>query len=206
MSAPREPGRPQASPDGKAAAGNARAGKAGAGWGDDAGWRGARPELAILVLMVAVLTAGGYAFAGPAAATVVVLVAAVVCLAGLRLLAVPDQLPPQADDTHAARPAGSFAGFWRRRAELTDGTASHAAYDLYLRVTLQRLLATRLAERHGISLYADPQAARRALLGGRDDDRLWYWIDPARPAEKDGRRPGIPPRTLAVLVDRLERL
>ena len=200
MSAPEEAGRPQASSASKAAA------SAGAGWGDDAGWRGARPELAILVLLVAVLAAGGYAFAGPAAATVVVLVAAVVCLAGLRLLAVPDQLPPQAADTQAAQLTGSFAGFWRRRAELADGTASHAAYDLYLRVTLQRLLATRLAERHGISLFEEPQAARRALPAGRDDDRLWYWIDPARPAEKDGRRPGIPPRTLAVLVDRLERL
>ncbi|HEY2552193.1 MAG TPA: hypothetical protein VGI64_16620 [Streptosporangiaceae bacterium] len=186
--------------------GRTAAPSASASWGDDSSWRGARPELAVLVILVAVLTAGGYAFAGPAAATVVVLVAAVVCLGGLRLLAVPDQRAVQLDEQSAGAVPGSIAGFWRRRAELADGTQSHTAYDMYLRVTLQRLLAARLAERHGISLHDDPQAARRLLLAGRDDDRLWYWIDPSRPAEHDGRKPGIPPRTLAVLVDRLERL
>ncbi len=85
---------------------------------------------------------------------------------------------------------------------------------------LEHLLAARLAERHGVSLYLDPDGARRLLCGndnGRDAD-LWYWIDPAREAARaqaraygaaDGgtdRQPGIPPRTLARLIDRLEKL
>ena len=52
----------------------------------------------------------------------------------------------------------SFAGFWRKRAGLEDGTKSMAAYDNGLRPTLQHLLAARLAERHGISLRDDPDA------------------------------------------------
>ena len=42
------------------------------------------------------------------------------------------------------------------------------------------------------------------LLGS---DRLWYWLDPARPASEDkGASAGIPLRTLAAIIDRLERL
>ena len=44
---------------------------------------------------------------------------------------------------------------------------------------LEHLLAARLAERHGVHLYQDPEAARRLLCrSGRDAD-LWPWIDPA---------------------------
>jgi hypothetical protein len=88
------------------------------------------------------------------------------------------------------------------------------AYDAGLRPTLQQLLAARLAERHGVSLRDDPQQARRLLCRGSRDDGLWYWVDPARPASSArdessaalSARPGIPPRTLARLIDRLERL
>jgi hypothetical protein len=79
-------------------------------------------------------------------------------------------------------------------------------YDYELRGTLQHLLAARLAERHGISLYDDPEAARR-LLAGSGGDRLWFWLDPGREAVADqGKTAGIPPRTLAAILDRLERL
>jgi len=80
------------------------------------------------------------------------------------------------------------------------------AYDAELRGTLQRLLAARLAERHGISLHDDPDGARRLLCPTPRDDRLWYWVDPARPPATPGQQSGIPPRTLARLIDRLEQL
>jgi hypothetical protein len=35
---------------------------------------------------------------------------------------------------------------------------------------------------------------------------LWTWIDPARPAVTGVDQPGIPFRTLARIIDRLERL
>jgi len=89
---------------------------------------------------------------------------------------------------------------------LHDATASMAAYDAEVRPTLQHLLAARLAERHGVSLDADPAAARRLLLPGHGDQALWFWLDPLRPAENDKDRRGIPPRTLAAIFDRLERL
>jgi hypothetical protein len=88
------------------------------------------------------------------------------------------------------------------------------SYDAELRPTLQHLLAARLAERHGVNLYTDPAAARRVMLTGtgrgatraRQDDQIWYWLDPSRPAETRQDVRGIPPRTLAVILDRLERL
>jgi hypothetical protein len=80
------------------------------------------------------------------------------------------------------------------------------SYDAELRGTLQRLLAARLAERHGISLHDDPDGARRLLCPTPRDQRLWYWVDPARPPATAGKQSGIPPRTLARLIDRLEQL
>ena len=48
---------------------------------------------------------------------------------------------------------------------------------------LEHLLASRLAERHGISLYDDPAAARRAFTGPAPAPRACGdWIDPARKA------------------------
>ena len=52
----------------------------------------------------------------------------------------------------------------------------------------------------------EPGAARRLLCPGPRDDALWYWVDPARPPVTTGKEPGIPPRTLARLIDRLEQL
>ena len=58
-----------------------------------------------------------------------------------------------------------------------------------------------------------PDAARRLLCRRPRDADLWPWIEPtpegAEPetrASKAGTEPGIPRRTLARLIDRLERL
>ena len=56
-----------------------------------------------------------------------------------------------------------------------------------------------------LHLADDPDAARRLLLGSRHD--LWRWIDPSQPEPAEaGSQPGIPPRVLAALIDRLEKL
>jgi hypothetical protein len=170
------------------------------------GWRAAVPEIIIAAIVVAVAAVAGYAAAGLAGTAVVVTCAAVTSLVVLRALS---PAPAAHGDGRLADTEAipvTFTGYWRKRAGLVDGTQSMAAYNAELRGTLQRLLAARLAERHGISLNDDPDAARRLLCPTPRDDRLWYWVDPARSPATAEKQSGIPPRTLARLIDRLEKL
>jgi len=170
------------------------------------GWRAAAPELAITAALVIATSAAVYGYAGTGAAVLAVIAWAVVALVLLRSL-VPATAAPLAQP-QAWRGTGrsSFIGFWRKRGVLTDATASMASYDAELRPTLQHLLAARLAERHDVNLYHDPAAARRLLLRGAREDQLWLWLDPSRPAETRQNLRGIPPRTLAAIIELLERL
>ena len=168
------------------------------------GWRAAAPEICIAAVLVAIAAATGYVAAGLPGAAVVVIGAAVVALVVMRAITPLGTPPGDVRVTDAEAVPVTFTGYWRRRAGLVDGTQSLAAYDAVLRGTLQHLLAARLAERHGISLHDDPDAARRLLCPR--DDALWYWVDPARPPAQAGKQAGIPPRTLARLIDRLEQL
>jgi hypothetical protein len=171
------------------------------------GWRSAVPEICIAAAVTAVAGVAGYAAAGLPGSVLVVTIAAVAALVVLRILAPPPTAVHRVDqlrDTEAI--PVTFSGYWRKRAGLVDGTKSMTVYDAQLRGTLQHLLSARLAERHGISLHDDPAAARRLLCPRRRDDGLWYWVDPARPPATTGRQSGIPPRTLARLIDRLEQL
>ncbi len=174
----------------------------------DRAWRGAAPEIAIAGVLVAAAAAAGYAVAGPAGATLVVICFIALSLAMLRAFLPPAGNADGVGDDLAApgRPMLRFTGYWRKRSGLLGGTRSMAAFDAELRGTLQSLLAARLAERHGVSLQSDPAAARRLLCRRKADEALWYWVDPDRPRVSSGRQPGIPPRTLARLIDRLERL
>jgi hypothetical protein len=174
---------------------------------DRGGWRAARPEIVIGLIAAAALGAGAYAFAGPAAAVVAVTGAGVAVLAGLRALTPPDEVAPPPEEALSGRgQTTTFARFWRRHSDVQAATKSLAAYDYELRTTLQHLLAARLSERHGISLYDEPEAARRLLARG-GSDRLWFWLDPGREAVTDeGKAAGIPPRTLAAIIDRLEHI
>ena len=170
------------------------------------GWRAAVPEIIMAAIVVAVAAVAGYAAAGLAGTAVVITCAAVTSLVVLRALY---PAPAAHQDGRVADSEAipvTFTGYWRKRAGLVDGTHSMSAYDAELRGTLQRLLAARLAERHGISLQDDPGTARRLLCPTPRDDRLWYWVDPARPPVTGERQSGIPPRTLARLIDRLEQL
>jgi hypothetical protein len=168
------------------------------------GWRSARSEVRLAAGTVLVVTVAAFAWAGSAAAAVVLAASGVLFLILLRALAEPDRKPavPQAEWQSTGRSV--ITGFWRKRGIINDATAGNGNYDFELRATLQHLLAARLAERHGISLYAEPERARELLGGSRHDD-LWRWIDPARqPASSTTG--GIPPRTLAAIIDRLEHL
>jgi hypothetical protein len=171
------------------------------------GWRAARPEIVIAVIAAAALAGAAYAFAGTAAAVLTLTAAGAAALAGLRGLTPGDEEAPPPEETRAGRGlTTTFAQFWRRHSDVQAATRSLAAYDFELRATLQHLLAAALAERHGISLYDEPEAARRVLARG-GSDRLWFWLDPGREAVTDrGKSAGIPPRTLAAIIDRLEHL
>jgi hypothetical protein len=179
------------------------------------GWRASAPELTVTVVLILATSAAVYGYAGVGAAVVTLIVWAVVVLVLLRCLVTTTAAPlVQHQETWRTTGRSSFTGFWRKHGILTNATASMMSYDAELRPTLQHLLAARLAERHDVNLYQDPSAARRLLLprtarrtghGGRDD-QLWYWLDPARPAETRPQVKGIPPRTLAAIIDRLERL
>ena len=172
----------------------------------DDGWGTAVPEICIAAVLVAAAAAVGFLAAGLAGAAVVVLGAAVVALVLMRALTPLGAAPGDVHITDAEAITTTFTGYWRKRTGLVDGTQSMTAYDAELRGTLQHLLAARLAEHHGISLSDDPGAARRLLCPRPRDDALWYWVDPARPPVTKGTKPGIPPRTLARLIDRLEQL
>lgn len=170
------------------------------------GWRSCWPELTVLAILVVTTSLAAYAYAGAGVAVLLVAGWALAAIAFLRAL-VPAASEPLTE--HASWRSGgrsSFLGFWRKRSIIRDATTSLVSYDKELRPTLQHLLAARLAERHGVSLHADPAAARRLMLPDQRDDALWFWLDPERGPDPDQRRRGIPPRTLAAILDRLERL
>jgi hypothetical protein len=95
-------------------------------------------------------------------------------------------------------------------ARSSSGSFQHA-----VKPELERLYAVRLADKHGISLHAEPERAA-ALIG----PELWPWIDPRRPPTPPpakgprqalDRRSAAPPppppdAVLHALVDRLEQL
>ena len=190
-------------------------GPAGTSPGSVTIWRAAMPEIIVAAVAVAVTAAAGYAVGGRGAFAVVVVGAGVISLIVLRSLIRPLSLASSPEDASGPDPAvpapvlSTFSRQWRRRSRLADAQASMTAYEAGLRGQMENLLASRLAERHGISLYDDPAAARRAFAGeSASYDSLWPWIDPDRPkpADQPPNQPGIPYRTLARLLDRLEQL
>lgn len=93
---------------------------------------------------------------------------------------------------------------------------SAARFERLLRPQLERLYAVRLADRHGISLYREPD--RAAEVVGAD---VFAWIDPRRPtysgpqpprktldrrAQSANDPPPVPDVVLRALIDRLETL
>jgi len=171
-------------------------------------WRDARPELTIAAVAVAATALAGGAVAGWPGLAVVAIVAASLSLVVLRGLLPRSaaQSVRRARDKQVTRP---IFGYAQRRFVVATSISSRAAYEADLRPLLEHLLAARLAEKHGINLYTDPAAARRAFCRTRGDEALWRWVDPAQTlstAERDKTRRGVSPRTLTRLVNRLEQL
>ena len=86
---------------------------------------------------------------------------------------------------------------WRRIVAKTLAADDETHLDAVMRPQLQRLFAARLAERHGVAMYRDPQRAR-TLVGAE----LWPWIDP----EATAPQPTLPEPVLRSLLDRMEAL
>ncbi|MGW1403921.1 hypothetical protein ACWCRF_36005 [Streptomyces sp. NPDC002405] len=88
-------------------------------------------------------------------------------------------------------------GGWRRIVANTLADDSEVHLRTVMRPQLQRLFAARLAQRHGVAMYRNPQRAR-ALVGAE----LWPLIDP----EVTAPQPTLPEPVLRSLLDRLEAL
>ncbi|KND23694.1 hypothetical protein [Streptomyces acidiscabies] len=88
-------------------------------------------------------------------------------------------------------------GGWRRIVADTFADDGETHFDTVMRPQLQRLFAARLAERHGVAMYQNPQRAR-SMVGAE----LWPWIDP----ESAAPQPTLPEPVLRSLLDRLETL
>jgi hypothetical protein len=199
---------------GSAQGGSAQGGSARGGDTAEAGatvspWRGATAELVIAAVLVTVTAVAGYVMASWAGLAVVAVAAAAVAMLVLRAL-LPQLTPDEARKAREKPTARTLSGYSHRRFIVQTAMTSRGFYDGELRPVLEHLLAARLAERHGVHLYQDPEAARKLLCRNPRDADLWAWIDPdARPTTPTRDAPerrGIPRRTLGRLIDRLEKL
>ena len=175
-------------------------------------WRRARPEIVIAAILVAAFAAAGLVLAGWPGLAVVGTVAAALILLALRGLA-PRPAPESARQAQESDAAAmrSIRGYSQRRFVVASGIRSRAFYEADLRPALEHLLAARLAERHGLNLNTDRDAAKRAFVRTRADEALWRWIDPAASRastgeSREGDSGGIPRRALAQIIDRLEQM
>jgi hypothetical protein len=127
-------------------------------------------------------------------------------LAGVAAVVLPLTLPGATPvrRTGAAGPAVDNAPYraYRQVAEqLSWAAVSPRHYDLVTRPLLSRLAAARLADRHRVDLWSEPERARTVL-----GDDVWPWVDPAREPSRDSQPPGVGPDTLTRIVERLENL
>jgi hypothetical protein len=170
--------------------------------GADASWLADRAARAGALLVVAASVAVLVSYGTAGLAGLVISLSAVAAL-GLVVTAMglpggtprprPVRLLPSFDDPYPT--------FQRVSEQLSWSQVSPRHYDLVTRPLLVRLMASRLAEHHGIDLARSPEAAR-AVVG----DDLWWWLDPTRQAQSSSQPPGVDVRVLTRLVERLETL
>lgn len=163
-----------------------------------------RPELIIAAITVAAACAAATAMAGWPGLALIVTAAAAIGLVVTRGM-LPSADADAARKAVLKRSARPLSGYSKRRFAVVSSLKSRGYYEQELRPLLENLLAARLAERHGVNLYTDPDSARRIFCRGRRDAALWAWIEPRAPSGPVPRR-GIPRYTLSRLIDRLEHL
>jgi hypothetical protein len=164
-------------------------------------WQGTGPELTIAGAAYVATAAAAYAVAGAGGLAAVSVVAAALAVAAVRAL-LPSR-EPEAARTFQEKPAAqSISGYSRRRYTVAYARETPQSYENELRPVLEHVLAARLAEHHGVNLYHEPARAREVV----NDPAVWYWIDPSEAQARQRRATGIPPRTLARLIHRLEQL
>ena len=171
-------------------------------------WRPALPELIIAAVAVTAAALAAAAVAGWPGVVVVAAVTAVIAVALLRALVPRSAAPPPRRQQDKQR-ARAIHGYAQRRFVVATSLASRPLYESELRPALEHVLAARLAERHAVNLYTEPDKARAAFCRTRGDQSLWPWIDPAQQltsVQREEHRHGIPRRTLARLITRLEQL
>ena len=178
-------------------------------------WRRALPEIVIAAAAVAATAAAGYAVAGPGGFAAVAVAAGVISLLVLRSLARPPSLGSSPEDVSGPDPAvptpvlSSFSRQWRRRSRLADAQASMTAYRQACAANWSTCwprgwpsgtgsACTTTRTPHGGCL---PGAVPLTAASGHGSTR------PGRPRRtRPVDQPGIPYRTLARLIDRLEHL
>jgi hypothetical protein len=101
---------------------------------------------------------------------------------------------------HSVR-LGEVPSYDAIRHAIDTGAHSGREFDFGLRRHLQRIAAARLADKRGVDLHREPEAARDAL-----GEQLWWLVDRQRPVSREHVGGGVPPPELARYVDRLERL
>jgi hypothetical protein len=171
-------------------------------------WRAVRFEVGIAAAALVAVASAAYAVAGSQATVLVVVVFSALALVVVYSLLPAGSGPPPRPEVQMDRKvySGLFTSYWRRRSDLTDAMASMSSYNTRLGPNLEHLLAARLSEHHGVSLYSQPEAARDVLCAGGRDADLWSWVGPGRAGPASVEGPGIPARTLARLVRRIEQL
>ena len=171
-------------------------------------WREAAPELIIAGLTVATAALAGAAVAGWPGVVAAAVGASVLALLVLRAL-IPRSAAQQVRRVKDKQRARPISGYAQRRFIVSTSLTSRPMYESDLRPVLERILAARLADSRGVNLYTEPAQARAAFCRSRADESLWQWIDPQQTqptTDRASQGHGIPRRTLARLITRLEQL
>jgi hypothetical protein len=176
-------------------------------------WHQAAPELIIAAIAVTVAALAGAAVSGWPGVVAVAVVVSVLALVVLRAV-IPSSAAQSFRVAKDKRQARSISGYARRRFTVATSVTSRPLYESDLRPVLEHILAARLADSRGVNLYTEPAKAKAAFCRTRADESLWPWIDPGQALTTDGRsrqqpsrqQHGIPRRTLARLITRLEQL
>lgn len=164
-------------------------------------WIGADPLRLILALATPPLLAISWALGGTLGLFLVLSAVFVLGVLAIRAL-----LPRGPRSPRRRRPPvpflnADFPAYRRIEDTLFWAPVSARHFDHAVRPLLSRLLATVLAERHGVDMTVDSAAAQDAI--GTD---LWPLIDPARPVSDDTRAPGVPLPVVMRFLVRLEAL